>query len=160
MIYQTHFGYPDMIDYRSIANRYFAKKAIRLEESYQDFRTTYEWLRIAYSCYKRGKNRPIALTDLKKMAERFVGRELNEDAFLVGVFFVVSDRNLTKPRRKCENLKIRVPNFDVEKIEVGWRAHEEDRERRAAETAAVNEGGTNGRECTYKGGPEAPSISG
>jgi hypothetical protein len=128
--------WPDMIDFMS-ALKQTGRRSSSVEARYQHFRISFEWLQIAFDCRRRGKNRAMLLTDLKKMAEGFCECELNEDAFVVAAYLVTNDRNLKKACRKFRTLQTRVPVFNAEKIGTEWRGHIECVERQA-QTAAAN----------------------
>jgi hypothetical protein len=130
MTYPTHRGYPDIIDFRALSYRFFKKKkGLPVEELYQDFRASYEFLSLAIqSCHWVGKHKYERLSAVKETTEIFVGRTLDPNAFLIGAYLATGDRRLTKMKKTFDELAVKVPPFDRQRIEAAWTQHEADTE--------------------------------
>ena len=131
MTYESERCYPDLFDFRDVLNRFFpTKKNLNIENLYQDFRASYEWLKMAIRlCHWHGRHQTESLSSIKEIAEGFIGRNLSEDAFLAAVWTT----GKLKPRdmkKEFSDIAIKVPPFsDREKISAAWKRHVEDVEK-------------------------------
>jgi hypothetical protein len=124
MIYESERCYPDLMDFQNVLKRFFStNKDLNSEDLYQDFRATYEWLKMAvHLCHNHGKHRIEPLSAVKEIAESFIHRRLSEDAFLAAVCIT----GKLKPRdtkKEFGDIAIKVPPFsDIKKISAAWKA--------------------------------------
>lgn len=124
MLYETENCYPDMGDLRRALQkvRPTADQKVLASEIYQDYRAAFEWLNIAIrGCHWSGSHSFQPLADVKSIAEEFVGRPLNEDAFLAAT--LTGSRKLKPVNKDFGETKIKVPPFDSAKIQMTWEQH-------------------------------------
>jgi len=120
--YQSERCYPDLLDFESALER-IGKKGISAGNLYQDFRASFEWLRIVTSsCWNHGKHSFQPASMVKAISEGFVGRVLAEDAFTAAVR--VKGLQTRNDRTDFDSLEIKVPDFSkVENALPLWEAH-------------------------------------
>ena len=86
--YETEHCYPDVLDLERILRSMSLSGAEAYrsnpEAFFQDFVACHDWVLNVLPClHNHGKHLPRFVTDIKAVVERFVGRELHTDAFLV-----------------------------------------------------------------------------
>jgi hypothetical protein len=123
MQYQSENCWPDLYDLQNVLKRHFKDKELSPGALYQDFRTAFEWLQMAIRVsHWNGRHSHEPLSAVKEIAESFIGRVLSEDAFLAAVFIVVKLNKLNR-EKAFDEMTIKIPPFDKEKIVLLWEQH-------------------------------------
>ena len=144
MIYPSGNCWPDLRDLQSVLNKHFKDKELPAEDLYQDFRASYEWLHMAiHASHWKGKHATQPMSIVKELAEGYIGRVLNPDAFLAATYVAAGSR-LKHMKKAFEELTIKVPPFDVDKIAVIWKQHVADVELESQKVQLDRTGGNNG----------------
>ena len=106
--YRSQLCWPDLEDLRRVVGRMGLQAEPK--KIYQDFRALYEWFRIIKRfCHSHGKHGFIAASEILRLAETFIGRKLNENAFRAAVdLFHFKVRGERKP---LDSMFVKVPDL-------------------------------------------------
>jgi hypothetical protein len=121
IIYPSEQCWPDIFDLRTIVRN--LKLQTDPKEIYPDFRALYEWFRIVLRfCHNHGKHNFVEANYVLNLAEGFIGRSLNEDAFRAAVR--TNDLRVRYERKDLDSMLIKVPDFGrIQEASVLWDRH-------------------------------------
>jgi|SRR5712664_2486262 len=117
--YPCEATYPDLLDLERVLRWMSANSVLRKHykpvKLFQDFASTFDWMHhVLPCCHYHGKHGFESVLDVKDVVEKFVGRRIQDDAFLAACH----ERGLTIKRASgargefFHDLEIKVPCLD------------------------------------------------
>jgi len=125
--YKTENTYPDLLDLervlRGMHTNNGKKKGYSSNELFQDFAVIFDWFhRVLPLLHSHGKHGFVSVIDVKQIVEEFVGRDLQEDAFVAACH----ERGLQMKNegKQFSDLQIKVPDMTrVIEVLPRWNAY-------------------------------------